>query len=95
MKVATEDLKMGNGTVAHYLGDEVPDHVLESDLAKAYGWPDKVAGADTKAAQEARDSAVNARVAGTPVVAPPAQDSVTETSGSSGTSSKGSSSRGR
>jgi hypothetical protein len=54
MKVATADLRTSTGTLAFAAGDEVPDHVLDSDLAKANGWPELVAGPKSRAAEEAR-----------------------------------------
>lgn len=52
MKVALESLFTSTGVLAFAAGDEVPDHVLGSDLAKACGWPEKVAGAETPAKPE-------------------------------------------
>lgn len=56
-KIATGDLKMANGTVAYYAGDEVPEATLSSDMAKAYGWNDLVASEGTKAAESAKEAA--------------------------------------
>lgn len=55
MKVATSELRTSNGSLAYAIGQDVPDHVLDSDLAKACGWGDLVAGSKTKAAAEARE----------------------------------------
>ena len=57
MKVATSELKMSNGTVAYFPGDPVSDDVLDSPMAKEYGWGDLVAGPQTKAAQAAQEPA--------------------------------------
>lgn len=40
--VATEALRMPNGVLAFTEGQEVPEHVLKGEHAKANGWSDKV-----------------------------------------------------
>jgi hypothetical protein len=50
LKIATEDLRFPNGTLAYPKGAEV-----DSGVAASYGWEDLVVGPHTKAAKEAQE----------------------------------------
>lgn len=75
MYIADEDLRTGSGALAYAAGSEVPDNELNTAVAKAQDWKNKVSegrtktlradGAGTdKPAKEAENASAPARPAG-------------------------------
>lgn len=48
MHVADQDLLSGSGAIVYAAGSEVPDEVLNSDMAKRQGWKGYVSESRTK-----------------------------------------------